>query len=91
MTKVTRPTAAQKVVLEAASEVAAVAAAAAMSVAVTVAATAAAAALVILPQSQRIYLGHLLRTAEAGKYNSQNLWIGYILVACEVVEADRVV
>jgi hypothetical protein len=48
-----------------------------------------AAALAILPQIQRIYLGHLHCTAEAGKYNSQNLRTGYILVACEMVEVDR--
>ena len=71
----------QKVVLEAGSEIAALSLVAAAVAAAALSLVAAAgitilqkaAALVILPQSQRIYLGHLLRTAAAGKYNSQNL------------------
>ena len=47
-----------------------------------------AAAIAVLPQIQRIYLRHLLHT-EAGKYNSQNLQIGYIVVICQMVEVDR--
>jgi len=72
---VIRPTAAQKVVLEAGSEIAALSVLAAAAAAAPAAGIIIlpilqkAAALVILPQSQRIYLGHLLCTAETGKYS----------------------
>jgi hypothetical protein len=78
---VIRPTAAaQKVVLEAGSVIASlsVVTAAAVATAVTAAGIAIlrllqkVVALIILPQIQRIHLGHL-HTAEAGKYSSQNL------------------
>lgn len=80
-----QPRATQKVVLEAGPEIAAFSVVAATALSIAAAVTAGitilpilqkAAALLILPQSQRIYLGHLLRTsaaAAAGKYNSQNL------------------
>ena len=69
-----RPTAAQKVVLEAGSEIAALSVLAAATAApaagiIILPILQKAAALVILPQSQRIYLGHLLCTAETGKYS----------------------